>query len=205
MTYQTVPTVTTGDMWTASQHNTYVRDNFSALWPFTAAGSIAYATSSSHLGATASVTGIKILKSVSGVPTWSDPPSRKFCLVSRNNQTAANGTTGISFSTEIFDNNGMWSGGNPTKITLPDAGIYRFDGYVVFGSSDTGRRAVYINDGSAKYMDSRYAINGMHSSCSFSYVYYTSSSKDITVVVEQNSGGNLTVDCNFMATYLGAV
>lgn len=205
MTYQTVPTVTTGEMWTASQHNTYVRNNFSALWPYTTKGSIAYANSATELVSPASVTGIKILKSISGVPAWGDPPSRKFCYVTRNNQTAAAGTTGISFSTEIFDNNSMWSGGDPTKISLPDAGIYRFDGFYVFTDDDTGRRAMLLNDGSLKYMDSRKPVDGVYSCGSFSYVYYTSSSKTVTIVAEQTSLSSLKVDCHLMVTYLGAI
>lgn len=33
MAYSAVPTVTTGDLWTASNHNTYIRDNFAAGVP----------------------------------------------------------------------------------------------------------------------------------------------------------------------------
>ena len=33
MTYTTVPTVSTGDVWTASNHNLYIRDNFRATIP----------------------------------------------------------------------------------------------------------------------------------------------------------------------------
>jgi len=32
MSYSPVPTVVTGDTWTASQHNTYIRDNFAAVY-----------------------------------------------------------------------------------------------------------------------------------------------------------------------------
>jgi len=31
MAYSAVPTVTTGELWTAAQHNTYIRDNFTEL------------------------------------------------------------------------------------------------------------------------------------------------------------------------------
>jgi len=46
MSYNAVPTVSTGDTWSAANHNTYIRDNFSAGVPdiFTAAGDIVYAT-----------------------------------------------------------------------------------------------------------------------------------------------------------------
>lgn len=46
MAYNPVPTVATGDLWTASNHNTYIRDNFAAGVPeiLTAKGSIPVAT-----------------------------------------------------------------------------------------------------------------------------------------------------------------
>ena len=46
MAYNPVPTVTTGDLWTAANHNTYIRDNFAAGVPdiFTAKGQIAVAS-----------------------------------------------------------------------------------------------------------------------------------------------------------------
>lgn len=44
MAYATVPTVATSDSWTASQHNTYIKDNFSAVWVGTTAGDMEYYT-----------------------------------------------------------------------------------------------------------------------------------------------------------------
>ena len=51
MAYSTVPLVITGDSWTAGNNNTYVRDNFHAVYPdvFTSAGQIDYGTGS-HMG-----------------------------------------------------------------------------------------------------------------------------------------------------------
>lgn len=42
MSYSTVPTVAPGDAWSASQHNTYLRDNLSAIWKGTTAGDMDY-------------------------------------------------------------------------------------------------------------------------------------------------------------------
>lgn len=46
MAYNAVPTVATGDLWTASNHNTYIRDNFASGVPdiFTAKGQLAVAS-----------------------------------------------------------------------------------------------------------------------------------------------------------------
>lgn len=52
MAYNPVPTVTTGDLWTASNHNTYIRDNFAAGVPdiFEAKGDIAVASGANAAG-----------------------------------------------------------------------------------------------------------------------------------------------------------
>lgn len=205
MTYQTLPTVTTGETWTADQHNTYVRDNFGALFPYTKMGNIAYADSSTELAVPTNSAGIKILESISGIPAWADPPSRSFCFITKNNQSVEDGDENISFSTEIFDNFNMWSSGSPTVIALPTAGIYRFDGTVVWESNNDGRRSVAIDDGSTIYMDTRMSISGLYSVNSFSYLYYTSTSKNVNIKVFQNSTITLATDCSLLVTYLGAV
>lgn len=49
MGYSPVPTVVTGDLWTAANHNTYVKDNLAALWPYLAAGDVAVASGANAL------------------------------------------------------------------------------------------------------------------------------------------------------------
>jgi hypothetical protein len=44
MAYSSVPSVVTGQTYPASSYNTYVKANFDALWVFTTAGDIAYAS-----------------------------------------------------------------------------------------------------------------------------------------------------------------
>ena len=206
MTYQTVPTVTTGDMWTASQHNTYVRDNFSELWPYTAKNQMAYAATSSTLAKTNTPTDLQILSVSSGVPTWINyQQTRKFCFLEVVGQSAPSGTTDVAFTTEVFDNNSMWSSGSSNLIQLPNAGIYKFDGYMRFSSNSSGRRAVILYDGSNTYMETRRGQAGSYNALSFSYVYYTASSKTTRIRIYQTSGSTLDVDTSVMVTYLGAV
>ena len=50
-------TAVTGATYTAAQYNTYVRDNFTALWPYTTAGDMMYATSATASARLAKVTG----------------------------------------------------------------------------------------------------------------------------------------------------
>lgn len=52
MAYNAVPTVATGDPWTAANHNTYIRDNFAAGVPdiFTTKGDLAVASAANAAG-----------------------------------------------------------------------------------------------------------------------------------------------------------
>jgi hypothetical protein len=49
MAFDNSYTAITGGTLSAAQWNTHVRDNFAALWPYTAAGDLAYATSATTL------------------------------------------------------------------------------------------------------------------------------------------------------------
>lgn len=65
-------TAVTGATYTAAQYNTHVRDNFTAIWVYTTAGDISYATSATTLqrlgiGAVGSVLG-----SSGSAPRWVD-------------------------------------------------------------------------------------------------------------------------------------
>jgi len=44
MAYSAVPLVATGDLWTAANQNTYLRDNMAAIWVGTTAGDVDYYT-----------------------------------------------------------------------------------------------------------------------------------------------------------------
>ncbi len=74
MTYQVVPTVATGDIWSAANHNTYLRDNLAALWPYTTAGDVVYASSASALARLAAGAENQVLKVASGLPVWGNVP-----------------------------------------------------------------------------------------------------------------------------------
>jgi len=70
MAFNVVPTVSSGDSWTASQHNTYIKDNFAAVWVGTTNGDMDYYTGASgktRLGIGAAGA---ILRSDGTVPVW---------------------------------------------------------------------------------------------------------------------------------------
>lgn len=70
-TYTAVPTVSNGDSWSAAQQNTYLRDNMAALFPYSAAGDLAYASASNALSRLAKPSVDSVLKNTSaGTPNW---------------------------------------------------------------------------------------------------------------------------------------
>jgi len=72
MAYGTVPLVATSDSWTASQHNTYIRDNFAAVWVGTTAGDTDYYTSATAKTRLAIGTANQIMRSTGSAPAWAD-------------------------------------------------------------------------------------------------------------------------------------
>lgn len=65
-------TAVTGATYTAAQYNTHTRDNFSAIWAYTTAGDIVYATSSTALARLGIGTAGYILGSSGSAPLWVD-------------------------------------------------------------------------------------------------------------------------------------
>ena len=63
-------TAVTGATYTAAQYNTHVRDNFTAIWVYTTAGDIAYATSSTTLARLGIGANGYYLESNGSAPTW---------------------------------------------------------------------------------------------------------------------------------------
>lgn len=70
MAFNTVPSVSTSDSWTASQHNTYIKDNFAAVWVGTTAGDMDYYTSSTAKSRLAIGSSYQILRSTGSAPAW---------------------------------------------------------------------------------------------------------------------------------------
>ena len=70
MAYTSGFTAVTGATFLASQYNTYVRDNLSALWVFTTAGDLIYATSSTTAARLGIGSSNDILRTTGGVPAW---------------------------------------------------------------------------------------------------------------------------------------
>jgi microcystin-dependent protein len=76
MAYSAVPAVVTGQTYLASDYNTYIKDNLAALWQYTTAGDIVYATSSSTLARLGVGSNGKVLTVTSGLPAWETPATQ---------------------------------------------------------------------------------------------------------------------------------
>lgn len=70
MAYTAVATAVTGQTYLASSWNTEVKDNFSALWQYTTAGDIVYATSATTLARRGIGSEGQVLTVSSGAPAW---------------------------------------------------------------------------------------------------------------------------------------
>ena len=70
MAYTTHPTVVTGQVWSAANQNSYVKDNLAALWVFTAAGDMMYATAATTATRLAKPAGNSVMTNNGSVPGW---------------------------------------------------------------------------------------------------------------------------------------
>lgn len=208
MAYSVVPTVVTGDSWSAAQHNTYIRDNFTALWPYTTKGDIAYAATTTTLGRLPIGSEGEILSSISGALDWvAATAAEKYCFIRRtSNQSISNNTqTKITFESETFDNNSFWSAGAPTVINLPTAGYYRIMGNITLEQDGSGRRAAYVG-ATATLAAYAQAAGGSVTAISFNYIYKTiADNVDTYIWIWQDSGASLNIEkADISVTYMGA-
>lgn len=124
MSYSIVPRVVLGDLWTAAQHNTYIKDNFAAGVPdiFTAAGDLAYATAADVAAALAvGSNGSRLYtNSAANAPVWAAQDTH-LCLVSRNaDQAMVVSPTNVLFNAEIYDTDAYHDTvTNSDRITIP--------------------------------------------------------------------------------------
>ena len=210
MTYQALPTVATGDMWTAAENNTYIKNNFEETWRYDSAGDLLYCDGTNTLDFLPKGNNKEVLAIVSGNLVWKDVSNQKlFCYLQKSSsQNILNTTyTNLTWDTEVFDNNNYWSSSSSANIVLSSAGLYRFDGYLRYNNNVDGRRWAILYDGSTNMnMNARRAINTIYNSISFSYVYYASAAKTVYIRTYQDSGGGVNLlGGEFMVTYLGAI
>lgn len=105
--YTEVPDVTTGDTWTADNHDTYIRNNFKAVFDGTVAGELVKLNSGGKYFETAGNFG-------------------KCMAITKDTVTDATSDTEILFDgTDILDAQGWHNpSSNPDRITIKASGIF---------------------------------------------------------------------------------
>lgn len=219
MAYNVVPTVANGDSWSAAQHNTYIKDNLAALWPYTTTGDMSYASSPNTLGRVAIGAAGALLRSSGSAPQWLARGSANQILkvnaagtniewgtdsavgaqARRNTtQSISNATyTALSYNEELWDSGTNWtSGANATKIFAPVTGKYLITAYVGWLANANNFREVYIaiNAGAPVVYDSRVAVNGGATRHTMVGSTPMVAGQYAEIYVWQNSGGALNVN-----------
>lgn len=111
-------------------------------------------------------------------------------LVVTNNQI-----TYISFQNQLFDFEDLWVSGSPQYLTAPVAGIYQVNASVVWESSGSGNRGLYVENSDFDIIasDSRPA-DGIGTALSVSTLVSLGAGDAVRVAVDQTSGASLELN-----------
>lgn len=223
MAYTAVPTQNTGDLWTAANHNTYIRDNFAAGVPdiFTAKGDLAVATAANTATNRAVGTNGQILTADSaesdGVK-WASISGGNSCAAryeisgSTANSALANASAEIiDFDTSDFDTDTAVTTGASWKFTVPTGkgGKYLVMCNIAlasdtnWGENELFRVGVYVGGVLQAYLGSQYmhaaASGGFEVHVNGSTVLDLSAADEVDFRAYQNSGSaiNFSTDGDF--------
>ena len=213
MAYSVVPLVATGDLWTAANQNTYVRDNMSAIWVGTTAGDTDYYTGAANKSRLAVGTAgqIKRVNAAANAPMWGGILyAHIYAAVDTTVGTAAD--TLVEMDTAYLDVDDFVSASVDDRITIP-AGFscyYLVNYYVEIESNAAGYRTVKLRrnaglvdiDNTTVRME---AVNGAPTDISAMAIIHADAGDYITLCCYQNSGGDLDVTyaCLSMTLELG--
>jgi len=151
MAYTAVPTKSTGDLWTAADHNTYIKDNFAAGVPdiFTTKGDIAVATGANVATILGVGTNGQVLVADSsescGVKwdsLFNEQTYARYKVSSTKSLTSGS-TTIVDFDTEDFDTDSAVTTGASWKFTVPAD----YDGYYIICATVTLESSANWNAG----------------------------------------------------------
>lgn len=148
MTYTAVPTVATGDWWTARNHNQYVRDNWreSAPGKFAAAGDLytASAAGAASLLSIGSRDSILIADAAEALKLkWSSPVVAIY-RVDDYTDYFGNAEQVLNYGIQLVDTHSTVTTGGAWKFTAPHSGYYYVSANVRV-RSDANPGACYID------------------------------------------------------------
>jgi len=201
MAYNTPPTKSVGDPFTAAEFNTYIRDNFaaSATDNFATKGDLFVATGANAGAALPAAYNHYLLEStgLGAALQWTctAPQCRVYRTTAQS--IADNSLTEISFDAEDADTDSFFPGSG-TTVTIPNvafgSGLYLVSGYGVFAGHATDAKlrqiGLYI---SGAYIHSAFVqdADGNDTGVSFSYCVSIVATTTLRMVVKQISGGAL--------------
>ena len=190
------------------------------LNPQTTTGAIAYRSATANVNTALPIgTAGQVLTVNSGAtaPEWATPSAGAsfvgVALVKTSTQSTSNGTeTAITFSSETYDTNAFHDNStNTSRITIPagKGGKYLFTGCYSFAQNGTGVRYLNLkkNNNTDLYLDfTNSNSTGFDQFNAFSFILELVATDFVEMFALQNSTGslNLTTNCRFQATYLGA-
>lgn len=140
----------TGATYAASDYNTYVKGNFTAIWVGTTAGDMDYYSSATAKTRLAAGSAYKTLRmnSSGNAPEWGGYIAGKALRTttqSINNLTSTN----IQFDSCSPSVLVTWSGGDNTKLVLGVAGLYIIGAYISVDGGTGYREATIKKNGTA--------------------------------------------------------
>lgn len=154
-------TAVVGATYTAAQYNTYTRDNFTAIWVYTTAGDIAYASAADALSRLGIGNPYDVMRvnSAGNAPSWGGYIAGMAYLGSNqsiNNVSTTPAGVNVEFASAPISNLVTWSAGSPTRLTIGVTGFYIF-GYVLSIDGGSGyRQANILKNGTDVYLETRY-------------------------------------------------
>lgn len=212
MAYTAVPTATTGYLWTAADHNTYIKDNFAAGVPdiFTTKGDIAIATAAdtaARLGVGSNGTILTADSDTGGGEMgvkWSGlVPSTGARYKLATDQAIANNTlTVVNYETVVFDPDSAVTAGAAWIYTVPTTGYYLVCASALFESNagwavnEKAEISVYCDSAVDGILDSIYMITAgtYNVFVGGTKVVYATATQTLDIRILQNSGGAINID-----------
>jgi len=180
---------------TAASHNTGYRDNLNAIWVYTTAGDMSYASSATALARLAVGADDTVLRSTGTAPSWGNLPFSGALITRTTTQSINDSTeTAITFTAETFDVGGYWDAGAPTRLTIPTTGYYIFGGQVSWATNTSGiRDAKLFVNGSVINIETRNPVTGAFAIHHIVTVRSLSATDYVELYGRQTSGGALNL------------
>lgn len=167
-----VPSVVTGQTYSAANFNTHVRDNINGIWVLTTAGDMLYATGSSAAQRLALVTG-GLMYGGASAPAWLTPSTRYHTLrmgdaypewggyiggkASRTTNQSVNPSveTDAIFTSADISQGVTWSSGDPTKLLVTITGLYAIFGAFSFDGGAGYRQGIIFKNNTTELLMQR--------------------------------------------------